>query len=235
LILYYLTTFLSWIEEIRNMYYNKKCFNLFFIISSICIGLTIILLEDSSKGLAFRVFAMDDNSFFTLSFPLSSRLEDQQKSEGIGDKSSKFIQIAEEKDECPPKPTSLETDPRTSESLQSDAEPPPRIQIKAPTLANIGSSILIEGTGYIPLEQVRVELAVDWIFSSPEFKGETFYECKIVVANSLGSFETTLKLPEMPLDVTGNGKYSIIGMESRQEKTRLGFFLTSNIGFSFRQ
>lgn len=218
------------------MYYNKIFFYLFFIISAIYIGLTFIFLEESSKGLAFMVFAMDDNSIFTSSLPISSSLDDLQKSEEIVDKSSRVVQQTEEGDTCPPKPTELERDPRTSESVEPDAEPAPPIRIKVPTAANTGSTLLIEGTGFIPLEQVRVELSIDWASSSlPELKDKTFYECKIVVANRLGNFETTLKLPEMPLYTTGIGKYSIIGMESRQEETRSGSFSTSKIGFSFRQ
>ena len=125
--------------------------------------------------------------------------------------------------------------PRTPETLGPDTEPAPPILIKVPTLANTNRTLLIEGTGYIPLEQVRVGLSVDWISSSAELKDKTFFQCKMVVANNLGSFATTLKLPEMPLDTIGMGKYSIIGMESRQEKTASGSFLTSKIGLSFRQ
>ena len=61
------------------------------------------------------------------------------------------------RDTCPPKPTSLERDPRTSESLVPGVDPGPPIRINVPTLANTGSAnFLIEGSGYIPREQVRV-------------------------------------------------------------------------------
>ena len=198
------------------------------------IALTL-LFEESSKDLTFMVLAMDDNPIFTSLLPISTKLQDQQKSDEIVDNSSRLVQQLEERETCPPKPTALERDPRTPESLDPDEEPAPPIQIKIPTLANTNSTLLIEGTDFIPLEQVRVELSVNWIPNSPELKDETFFQCKIVVANNLGSFTTTLKLPEMPLDTIGIGKYSIIGMESRQEKTASGSFLTSKIGLSFRQ
>jgi hypothetical protein len=55
------------------------------------------------------------------------------------------------------------------------------------------------------------------------------------VTDSSGSFTTTLQLPETPIDTTGIGKYSIIGMESRQEKIATGSFITSDIKISSRQ
>jgi hypothetical protein len=216
------------------MYNIKKVFFLFSIIPALYIGLTL-LFEESSNDLTFMVLALDDNPFFSSHFTISTDLQDQQKSDEIADNSSGLVQRQEVRDTCPPKPTSLEMDPRTSESLVPGVDPAPPIQIKVPTLANTGSTLLIEGTGYIPLEQVRVELSVDWASSSPELIDETFYECKIVIADKLGSFKTTLKLPEIPFYTTGSGKYSIIGMESMQEKTTTASFLTSKIGFSFRQ
>ena len=203
-------------------------------ISVIYTGLPFFL-EGSFKDITFMVFATYDNLIVTSSLPVNTNLQDQQKSDQIVDTSSIMGQQVEERDTCPLKPTSLEWEPRTSESSEPNAESAPTIRIKVPTLANTGSTLLVEGTGYIPLEQVRVELSVDWISSSPALKDKTFFQCKIIVANSLGSFTTTLKLPEMPFDTKGTGKYSIIGMESRQEKTKSSSFLTSDIGFSFRQ
>ena len=194
-----------------------------------------LLFEESSKDLTFMVLAMDDNPIFTSSLPISTKLQDQQKSDEIADNSSRLVQQLEERDTCPPKPTALERDPRTSQSIEPDAEPAPLIQIKVPTITNTGSTLLIEGSGYIPLEQVRVELSVNWLSNSPEFKDKSFFQCKTIETNNSGSFATTLKLPETPFPTKGMGKYSIIGMESRQEKTAFGSFLTSKIGFSFRQ
>ena len=216
------------------MYNIKKGFFLFSIISALYIGLTL-LFEESSNDLTFMVLALADNRFFTSTLPISTNLQDQQKSDEIVDKSSGLVPQLQERDTCPPKPTALEMDSRTSESREPGVDPAPPIQIDVPTLANTGSTLLIEGTGYIPLEQVRVELSVDWASSSPELIDETFYECKIVIADKLGSFKTTLKLPEIPFYTTGSGKYSIIGMESLQEKSPTASFLTSKIGFSFRQ
>lgn len=215
------------------MYYGKRCFFLFFIIFAICIGLTLFF-ENHSMKLSFSVFAMD-NSIFTASLPIKTNFQDQQKSHEIHNKSSNLAQQLEEVDTCQPKPTILETDQRIPKSINPDTEPPPPIRIKVPTITNTGSTLLIEGTGFIPSEQVRVELSVDWISSSHELKDKTFYQCKMVVTNSSGCFVTTLSLPEMPFYTKGTGKYSIIGMESKQEKTALGSFSTSNIGFSFRQ
>ena len=197
-------------------------------------GLTL-LFEESSKDLTFLVLAMDDSPIFTSSMPISTSVQDQQKSGEIADNFSRLVQQLEERDTCPPKPTTLERDPRTSKAIEPDAEPAPLIQIMVPTVTNTGSTLLIEGSGYIPLEQVRVELAVNWLSNSPEFKDKSFFQCKTVVTNSSGSFTTTLKLPETSIDTTGIGNYSIIGMESRQEQIRIGAFITSDIKFSSRQ
>jgi hypothetical protein len=203
------------------MYQIKKCFLfLFFIISALYIGFNLFL-EDSSQDIILMVFALNNNFLFTSSHPIIT-VQDLQTSDEFTDKStSKLVQKIAEKDTCPPKPTSLERDPRTK-SLEPDADPGPPIRINVPTLANTGSILIIEGTGFIPLEEVRVELLVDWVSSSPDLKNKTFFQCKIVQADNLGSFSTILQLPEMPLDTTSIGKYSIIGMESRQEETKSG-------------
>jgi hypothetical protein len=214
------------------MMYSNKYFLIFFIIYSIAIG-TTFLFENSSNLTTFRVLAMDNPIFTSSLIPVFS--QDQLKSDEFDNKSLKLVQELGEKNTCPPKPTSLERNLQTSKSIEDGGDQGTPISIKVPTIANTGSSLLIEGTGYIPLEQVRIELSVDWLSTSPEFKDKSFFQCKMIETNNSGSFATTLKLPETPFPTKGMGKYSIIGMESRQEKTAFGSFLTSKMGFSFRQ
>jgi hypothetical protein len=215
------------------MYYFKKCFFLFLLIGAIYIEY-ILFFEEFSKNLSFMVLAMDNPIFMSL-MPNNTNFQYHQQAEKIVNKPSNLSQQIEEVNACPPKPTLLEMDPRTSKSMEFDTEPPDPIRIKVPTITNTGSTLLIEGTGFIPLEQIRIELSIEWLSNSPEFKDQNFLQCKMVVADSSGIFTTTLKVPETPRSTTGFGKYSIIGMESRQEKIAMGSFITSEIKFSARQ
>jgi hypothetical protein len=214
------------------MYYIKY-FLLFFVIYAIYTVMTLFF-ENSSYITTFMVLAVDNPSILNSSLTDGNFLN-TQKSDANDNKSSKLVQQLEQKENCPPKPTALERDPRNPESLEPDAEPAPPIRIKVPTVTNTGSTLLIEGNGFIPLEQVRIELYVDWLSNSPEFKDKSFFQCKMEVTDSSGSFTTTLQLPETPIYTTGTGKYSIIGMESRQEKIATGSFITSDIKISSRQ
>ena len=133
---------------------------------------------------------------------------------------------------CPPKPETIVLD-STKRKIDTEYKEP--IQVKVPTVASTGSSLSIEGSGFIPDEQVRVELVVDWISHSPEFQGKKLTLCKLIAASEFGNFTTTLNLPKTPIPTNGQGKYSIIGMESKQEQIRLASFKSVGIGFSYRQ
>jgi hypothetical protein len=215
------------------MYYLKKSFLLFFLICAIYIEY-ILFFEEFSKDISFMVLAMDNPIFMSL-IHISTNFQYYQHAEEIVNKPSNLSQQIEEVNACPPKPTLLEKDLRISKSMEFDTEFPDPIRIKVPTITNTGSTLLIEGTGFIPLEQVRIELSIEWLSNSPEFKDKIFFQCKMVVTDSFGIFTTTLKVPETPKSTTGFGKYNIIGMESRQEKIAMGSFITSEIKFSARQ
>lgn len=215
------------------MYYIK--FLLFVVSAAIFIGMTLFF-QESSNHLIFMAFAIDDSD---VTLVLKSSNFQNQEPDKIDNTSTKLIQeqqLGQKLDNCPPKPSPSTRDLRNfNTTIDQQNEPRPPIRITVPTIANTGSSLLIDGTGFIPFEKVRIELSIDWSSTSSEFPNKTLIQCQTVATNSYGSFTTTLDLPEAPLHTIGSGKYSIIGMESREEKIALGTFISSKTKIYARQ
>jgi hypothetical protein len=204
--------------------------SIFFIIFAISI--TLLFFGHYNKDQFFLAFSMGNSTSSTF-------LDNSNHTESFNykndNKSSTVLptHYEEKNDNCPPKPVPLLRD-ENFKSIYPELEPR-EIRIKVPTLANTGSLLILEGSGYIPLEKVRIELMIEWRSTSPNFENKTFIICKTVNTDRSGIFSTTLEIPESHMNTKGSGKYSIIGMDSRQEKNMTASFVPSKIGFSFRQ
>ena len=194
----------------------------------------INLISESLFKDYFTVFAIEENSSLTLvshQYPNHFLAISDEKNNKTLKQEQQF-----QTDTCPPKPSILNSDAFTSKSNGSDKKHSGFIRINVPVYATTDRPLLIDGTGFIPFEKVRIELVIDWSSKSSEFTNKSFIHCEITSTNSEGNFQTTFTLPDVPLNTFGTGKYSIIGMESKEEKTSIGRFLSfEGPRFSFRQ
>ena len=157
-----------------------------------------LFFQESSNQRIFMAFAIDGSD---MTLVLNSSNIQRQEPDKIDNISTKLLQEQERGqnlDSCPPKPSSSARDLRNfNTTIDQQNKPGLPIRITVPTIANTGSSLIIEGSGFIPSEQVRVELSVDWFSSLPELKDKTLIYCKMVVANSLGEITTVIHFQKL--------------------------------------